>query len=310
MLMRRRHVALLGCLALVLPLAAGCGGDGGAGVKVTGGFGTQPNVLIPKGSPPKGFTERTLVHGRGPKVGDGDLVIAEYAGYTWNSSANRLIGSSYVGSSPSAFPSWRLVPGLRKALVGARTGSRVLAVIPPSQGYGPQGDPQLSISGSDSLVYVLDVMATFGRSAGAGGKAEPLDDPSLPQVGSAGPGQAPPVAIPHTGPPSQLQVRTLIQGTGAQVKSGQTLAVQYSGYLWRTGQIFDSSYTAGHVFSTVIGAKQVVQGWDQGLVGQTVGSRVLLVVPPAYGYGGQGLKQAGIRGDDTLVYVIDVLGAY
>lgn len=308
--MRRRWAALL-CTTLLLPLLASCAGGGVTpGVKVSGAFEKRPDVTFPKNAPKGSFAEQTVISGTGPKVADGDLVIADYAGYVWNSSTNKLINTSYAGNSPSAFPTWSLVPGLRKALLGARTGSRVVALIPPADGYGSQGAPQLQIAGTDSLLYVLDVVATFPKTVSASGRPQPLNDPSLPQVGTAQPGQAPPVAVPHGAPPKDLQVRTLIQGGGKQVKSGQTLAVQYTGYLWRTGQSFDSSYSAGHVFSTVIGVKQVVQGWDEGLVGQQVGSRMLLVVPPKWGYGDQGLKQADIRGDDTLVFVVDIIGAY
>ena len=62
-------------------------------------------------------------------------------------------------------------------------------------------------------------------------------------------------------------------------------------------------------FHHLIGAGQVIKGWDTGLVGQTVGSRVLLVVPPADGYGSAGSAQAGINGTDTLVFVVDILAA-
>ena len=59
----------------------------------------------------------------------------------------------------------------------------------------------------------------------------------------------------------------------------------------------------------MIGEDQVIKGWETGLVGQTVGSRVLLVVPPADGYGTAGDSQAGIKGTDTLVFVVDILAA-
>jgi peptidylprolyl isomerase len=59
----------------------------------------------------------------------------------------------------------------------------------------------------------------------------------------------------------------------------------------------------------VIGAGQVIKGWDTGLVGQPVGSRVLLVIPPAEGYGKTGASTAGINGTDTLVFVVDILAA-
>ena len=61
--------------------------------------------------------------------------------------------------------------------------------------------------------------------------------------------------------------------------------------------------------ATVIGEGQVIPGWDTGLVGQTVGSRVMLVIPPADGYGSAGDSQAGIKGTDTLVFVVDILAA-
>ena len=55
---------------------------------------------------------------------------------------------------------------------------------------------------------------------------------------------------------------------------------------------------------------QVIPGWDKGLAGQTVGRRVMLVIPPADGYGKTGSPQAHIKGTDTLVFVVDILGAF
>ena len=93
------------------------------------------------------------------------------------------------------------------------------------------------------------------------------------------------------------------------MKRGQDLAVQYTGVIWRTGKVFDSSWSRSQPFATVIGEGQVIKGWDTGLVGQTVGSRVLLVIPPADGYGTAGTSTAGIKGTDTLVFVVDILAA-
>ncbi|TMR01917.1 FKBP-type peptidyl-prolyl cis-trans isomerase, partial [Actinomadura soli] len=92
--------------------------------------------------------------------------------------------------------------------------------------------------------------------------------------------------------------------------AGRLLALQYAGYFWRDGKEFNSSWSAGHPYGLMIGTGQVIQGWDQGLVGQRVGSRVLLVVPPSLGYGPKGLAQFGIRGSDTLVFVVDLLGVH
>ena len=76
-----------------------------------------------------------------------------------------------------------------------------------------------------------------------------------------------------------------------------------------SGRVFDSSWSRGQPAQFPIGTGQVVAGWDEGLVGQTVGSQVLIVVPPDKGYGVAGESQAGITGTDTLVFVVDILGA-
>jgi len=73
--------------------------------------------------------------------------------------------------------------------------------------------------------------------------------------------------------------------------------------------VFDSSYASGNLLNQPVGKGQLVPGFDKGIVGQTVGSRVLLVLPPAEGYGKAGNTQAGIKGTDTIVFVVDILAA-
>ena len=106
--------------------------------------------------------------------------------------------------------------------------------------------------------------------------------------------------------------KTLIKGSGPKVAKGQYVIAQYTGYIWRTKKVFDSSWTSGSPFGFVIGAspEQVIPGWDTGLAGQTVGSRVMLVIPPKDGYGTTGASQAGITGTDTLVFVVDIIDAF
>ncbi|HXZ73588.1 MAG TPA: FKBP-type peptidyl-prolyl cis-trans isomerase, partial [Streptosporangiaceae bacterium] len=97
---------------------------------------------------------------------------------------------------------------------------------------------------------------------------------------------------------------------GQKLVKGRFVIAQYTGYIWRTPkQPFDSSWTSGSPFGFVIGAspEQVIPGWDTGLAGQTVGSRVMLVIPPKDGYGTTGASQAGITGSDTLVFVVDII---
>ena len=107
-----------------------------------------------------------------------------------------------------------------------------------------------------------------------------------------------------------LVSQALIKGTGPVVAAGQTITVHYTGVIWGSGKQFDSSWDRGSPVNFVIGKSQVIPGWDEGLVGQTVGSQVLLVVPPDKGYGTAGQSSAGISGTDTLVFVVDILDAY
>ncbi|QFG26750.1 FKBP-type peptidyl-prolyl cis-trans isomerase [Actinomadura sp. WMMB 499] len=116
--------------------------------------------------------------------------------------------------------------------------------------------------------------------------------------------------MPRAAAPKKLRVGTLVQGEGPEVKGGQLVALQYAGYFWRNGQVFNSTWGEGHPAAVTIGTGEVLKGWDEALVGRRVGSRLVLVVPPSLGYGEKGLSQYGIRGDDTLVFVVDLLGVH
>ena len=120
-------------------------------------------------------------------------------------------------------------------------------------------------------------------------------------------GDKPVLTFPEGGAPAGLQVQVLEEGSGPVVTAGRTIVVNYLGQVW-DGEIFDTSYDRGETISFPIGTGAVIGGWDKGLVGQSVGSRVLLSIPPEHGYGMRGVPQAGIGGTDTLVSVVDVVG--
>ena len=166
------------------------------------------------------------------------------------------------------------------------------------------------MTAKDTLVFVVDMIKNFSATASASGQQVSNGGNGLPTV-TATAGSAPTVKIPSTKPPTKLVVKTLIQGTGPALTKGQEVITQYVGVLWRTGKVFDSSWTHGAPFGFQLDATpaQIIPGWDMGLVGVKVGSRVLLVIPPADGYGKTGNSSAGIKGTDTLVFVIDILGA-
>jgi FKBP-type peptidyl-prolyl cis-trans isomerase len=316
MVMRRFALFLAPLLVASAALTA-CGSSSSGGssssssnakVSVTGSFGAQPKVAIPKATAGSNLHVQTLISGHGPALPSTDALLGNYSVYIWHGSTSKLAQSTY-DKVPALFAG-HLLPGLTTALKDVKVGSRVLAVIPPKYGYGTQGNSQAGVAPTDTLVFVIDVLKAFANNASASGKSVSSGGHGLPTVSAGNP---PSITIPKTGQaPSSLVSKTLIQGSGATVSKGEYVVAQYVGVIWRTGKVFDASEKDGAPFGFQIGATptQVIPGWNTGLIGKKVGSRVMLVVPPKDGYGKQGNSQAGIKGTDTLVFVIDLLAAY
>ena len=119
----------------------------------------------------------------------------------------------------------------------------------------------------------------------------------------------PEIEFPGETPPEDLVIEDLIEGSGPAVKAGDNVECHYVGVAWSTGAEFDASWNRGQPLPFTVGVGQVIKGWDERLVGRTVGSRVILEIPPADGYGKTGNEQAGIKGTDTLFFVVDILKA-
>lgn len=101
-----------------------------------------------------------------------------------------------------------------------------------------------------------------------------------------------------------LQIKDEKVGTGASVKSGDTVVINYKGTL-TNGKQFDSSYDRGVPFTTQIGVGQVIKGWDEGVVGMKVGGKRKLVIPPSLGYGDQAMP--GIPPNSTLIFEVELV---
>jgi peptidylprolyl isomerase len=263
-------------------------------------------VTIPKAKPGNSLTVKTLIQGTGTTLTKQEALAANFVLYFWQGTSSSLKANTY-GSSPTVIGG-TMLPGLESALIGKKVGSRILAVIPPSQGYGTAGNSQLGITGATTLVFVIDVLKAYSDTAGATGTQLSAGGGSLPTV-SAKSGTAPTLTFPSSSPPSAMVTKTLVKGSGPKVAKGDYVVAQYVGYIWRTKKVFGSSWSSGSPFGFTIGAspEQVIPGWDKGLVGQTAGSRVMLSIPPAQGYGKSGASQAGIKGNDTLVFVVDII---
>lgn len=117
----------------------------------------------------------------------------------------------------------------------------------------------------------------------------------------------PDVTIPDGNPPEELLVEDLQLGDGEEAKPGHQVSVHYVGVAWSTGRQFDASWDRGEAFGFALGAGQVIKGWDTGVAGMRVGGRRRLTIPPHLGYGRQGAGGV-IKGGETLVFVVDLLG--
>lgn len=102
----------------------------------------------------------------------------------------------------------------------------------------------------------------------------------------------------------QLQVKDIEVGTGKEVKSGDTVVINYTGTL-ENGTKFDSSYDHGKPFETQIGVGKVIKGWDLGVVGMKVGGKRKLVIPPSLGYGDQAI--GNIPPNSTLLFEVELM---
>jgi peptidylprolyl isomerase len=117
----------------------------------------------------------------------------------------------------------------------------------------------------------------------------------------------PSVTIPDGDPPDSLVSEDITIGDGPEAESGKNVMVHYVGVAWSNGKQFDASWDRNESFDFRLGAGQVIQGWDAGVAGMKVGGRRRLTIPPALGYGSRGAGGV-IKGGETLVFVVDLLG--
>ncbi|MDQ1571030.1 MAG: hypothetical protein QOF79_1704 [Actinomycetota bacterium] len=293
-------------------------GTASAKIKVTG-TGAKTAAKFPAKLTAKSTQRTEIKAGKGRAAAKGDTVDVDYVVYNGTTGKKIDSNSTKAGVPFSLDTAQGLLPGLEKALLCSSSGSRVAAVIPPADAFGSTGNSQLGVGANDSIVFVLDVLKVTKAP-----KATPTPTPSAPatpalpkangtpQKAPAGfptvklaANGTPTVTIPKTKAPTKLEIADLKKGAGATVAAGDSVTVHYVGLIWDTSKIFDSSWSRGTpaTFTT----DGVIPGFGKALVGQKVGSQVIVVIPPADGYGAAGQSDAGIKGTDTLVFVLDIL---
>ncbi|HEY0259246.1 MAG TPA: FKBP-type peptidyl-prolyl cis-trans isomerase [Lacisediminihabitans sp.] len=283
-------------------------GSGSEKVEVKGKVGAVPTVTIPTPLTVTKTERSVVVKGKGTQATAGSPVTINYAVY--NATSGKELDTTGFGASkaqPLTLTDGSIIPGLYKALLCSTVGSRVAAIIPPADAFGTTGQSDLGIAATDSIVFVIDVV-TAKKPVKALAKANgaPQAAPKgYPTVKLAKSGE-PTITVPKTAAPTKLEIADLKKGTGATVKDGATVTVQYTGVVWDSGQVFDSSWSSGTpaTFTT----SGVIPGFSKALVGQKVGSQVIAIIPPADGYGDNvPTGQTAITATSTLVFVVDIL---
>jgi peptidylprolyl isomerase len=187
----------------------------------------------------------------------------------------------------------------RMAIIGAAAGVLAVVVIVVLV---------VTLGGSNKTSTASQPSASASSSASAGASAAASPTAAFPPVpaGADAALKTKPKVTAGTGTLTKLTTTTLIAGKGAAVTSGQTITVNYVGVSFKTGKEFDSSWSRSQAFSFPLGQGQVIKGWDQGLVGVKVGSRVQLDIPSNLAYG-----DTSTNGSPTgpLRFVVDVLSA-
>lgn len=307
--MRIRPLAALSVAALSAVLLAGCAGaapeatpsptgtgtadlcaaaapSGAASESITveGEFGEKSTATFTSPLEVTELQSTVVVEGEGDAVVAGDLVT--YALSAFNAETGEELGAFGYADSPVLPQQISPDNPLGQLLGCAAPGTRVVATFPASEG-------------ATAEVYIVDLLEVVPAAAW-GEDEEPVD--GMPTVELSENGE-PTITVPEGDAPTEVEIATLKTGDGAVVAPGDNVLVHYTGVKWSDGSVFDSSWERGvpSSFETT----GVVAGFQQALEGQTVGSQVLVVIPPEFGYGGQPEHELA---EETLVFVVDILG--
>ena len=310
---RARAVLLPALIAVAVPLLASCGDDTAPGadtydrldaVTITGDVGVAPEVEW-KGQMEAGEIEsETVVTGEGDELGDKDTVLAHL--WIGNGFTQEEAYSSYGEKRAELVTVDDQLAPFLASVKGATVGSRLAVTSSAEAAFGEAGNPSLGIGNKDAVLVIIDLVSGMEEEPTGERSPAPAWMPPI-QFKDGNPAGFTYKGVPE--PTDELRKAVLLTGSGPKVEKGQTVAVRYVGEVFGAQKPFDENFTTGTPTAFGIGSGQVIKAWDQALVGATVGTRMVIEVPPDLGYGKKGNSSAGIKGTDTLVFLIDVLGA-
>lgn len=289
-------VTLTGCTAPAPEPEATAGASSDL-IEVTGEFGEAPRVDFPTPLTPETTQCTEVIEGNGELLVAGQQALVGLAVY--NGATGEEIQAPQGFGDEEGLPvllGENTLPGLRKGLSCASEGSRVVAVVPPADAFGEEGNASFGIGADDSLVVVFDVKRAFLPRANG---TPQLTRDGFPAVVLAPDGR-PGITVPDEDPFESTEVELLKQGRGEEVESGDQVVVHYTGVNWEDGTVLEgSTWVQGGPAAIVVGDDAAAQGspsFAGSLEGVTVGSQVGIAVP------------ADEAGNPAAFYVVDILG--
>jgi len=270
---------------------------------VTGDYNTMPTVTAPYPFKVDKTIWQTTIQGNGVAVGADAVVELQYTGI--DATTGTTFDSSYYNQQTLLGQNGFFVDGFNKALTGAKVGSRVVMLITGKDGYdGQGGNSDAGIALGDTLLFVVDVIAAqysepLGPQTSNGNTWVTVTDNSGVPTAKINPGVS---------APTELQSQVLIKGTGRAVDSNDAVYVNFLEMDFATGKVIDSSFgSAGGPQVDLLA--NLIPGWRNAIVGQPMGSRILIVVPGSLAYP-QGNATPSIKPNATLVFVVDILFSF
>jgi peptidylprolyl isomerase len=264
---------------------------------VEGGFGEDPKITFPGTGAPADLKVEVLQKGDGAEVGADDFVVANYKGQVWD--VDEAFDSSFERGAPTGFSLNKVIQGWKQGLTGTHVGDRVLMSIPAELGYGEQGMGE-KIPGGSTLVFVIDVVESYGKAAAGQADAAPVQPaPDVPVEVSGDLGAPAEVRVKDGAPEPTTPTATVIAtGTGEAIPEtpGTTLIVQLAENVWDNSQANSTWQTSGPT-SVQVGAGGI---FDQ-LIGVPVGSRAVLQLPATEG-------SASASPSPAIAGVVDIVG--
>lgn len=306
----RKFLAILASLVL-LPVLTACSAEAKTfcdpyvtgksldAVNISGQLNSKPTIDFTGKLSSKVIETKVLSEGSGPAIVGKQYVKFDYT--ILNGTTKESLGqSSYDGTGGEAqFLVAETTVDICHALTGVKEGSRVAVLIPA--GIATQEDTD-QLKKTDAVLFVIDLHKVYLQGTSTSVRAT---DSGMPSVVFA-PDGTPGVTVPKIAAPSELKVNMLVDGSGEKVALGDTVTLNYSGFLWESGDLFDSSWKNGKPEQFQITEGGLISGFVKALVGAKLGSKLVVVIPPSLGYGAQG--NSTIPGNATLVFVIEVLG--